>query len=610
MDTVKWSGLSRCGRTLATAIIAALAMGVAAAPAGATPPCCAPVPPGLVSWWPANGSPADIASHFDGSLQGGAGYATGKVGQGFSFDTVDDYVSVPDNAQLHPGVGSFTVDAWIKTSGPEPSNGQQIIRHYECAGFCTNAASSSDWDLRVFGHKLYGFVRDTDQGGPDSGGQAIQGATTIDDGVFHHVALVRDVAAGKLRLYVDGALDAEATMGDGASGSISSIDGDADPVTIGAGLLGGTSNPDPNVEFTGVIDEPDWFLSALTGSQIAAIAAAGSNGKCTDEVAPTSSATAPATAGGSITVNWTASDTGGSGLARVALWVRAPGQTNFSEVAVAPGAATSGTFTYTPSAGPGDYAFFTLAEDASCGREAPPASPDAVTTVSASPVFTPAGTPTTAAVQPSADVAAAAATPACLSIPAVIRNQTAPVRGGGRLLLLTNQIDDPAHPLQATVRFAGRGAIRAVTFSSNGRILTAGARRFAVAVPVGVLRIGRGRNRLSANVTTADGRRATVTQFFVVQRCPLPAVSCQRLGDGRSLRCTGGTPLRARKVKVVVTRSARETAVGSATVTRGRYTVVVRSAASLSSGRYAYKYVATTGRRGQQFQVLRIVNVS
>ena len=585
---------------------------VAAVPAEATPPCCAPVPPGLVSWWPANGSPADVVSHFDGTLQGGAGYAAGKVGQGFTFDSTDDYVSVPDNAQLHPGTGSFTVDAWIKTSGPEPSNGQEIIRHYECAGFCTDAASSSDWDLRVFGHKLYGFLRDTDKGGPvsEGEGETLQGATTIDDGVFHHVALVRDVAAGKLRLYVDGALDAEKAIGAGASGSISNIDGDADPVTIGAGLLGGTSNPDPDVEFKGVIDEPDWFLSALTGSQIAAIAAAGSNGKCTDEVAPTSSATAPATAGGPIAVNWTASDTGGSGLARVALWVRAPGQANFTEAAVAPGAATSGTFTYTPSAGPGDYAFFTLAEDANCGREAPPASPDAVTTVSASPVFTPAGTPTTAAAQPSADVAAAAATPACLSIPAVIRNQTAPVRGGGRLLLLTNQIDDPAHPLQATVRFAGRGAIRAVTFSSNGRILTAGASRFAVAVPVAALRIGRGRNRLSANVTTADGRRATVTQFFVVQRCPLPAVSCQRLGDGRSLRCTGGTPLRARKVKVVVTRSVRETAVGTATVTRGRYTVVVRSSASLASGRYAYKYVATTGRRGQQFQVLRIVNVS
>src|SRR5438445_7891497 len=125
MDTVEQSQLRRCGRALATGITAALVMGLllAAAPAEATPPCCAPVPPGLVSWWPGNGSPADVVSHFDGSLQGGAAYATGKVGQGFTFSSVNDYVSVPDNAQLHPGAGPFTVDAWIQTSGPEPANG-------------------------------------------------------------------------------------------------------------------------------------------------------------------------------------------------------------------------------------------------------------------------------------------------------------------------------------------------------------------------------------------------------------------------------------------------------------------------------------------------------
>jgi hypothetical protein len=43
----------------------------------------------------------------------------------------------------------------------------------------------------------------------------------------------------------------------------------------------------------------------------------------------------------------------------------------------------------------------------------------------------------------------------------------------------------------------------------------------------------------------------------------------------------------ARRVKVTVTRTAGETATGSATVARGRYTVTVRSRAALSPGRYA-----------------------
>jgi hypothetical protein len=107
-----------------------------------------------------------------------------------------------------------------------------------------------------------------------------------------------------------------------------------------------------------------------------------------------------------------------------------------------------------------------------------------------------------------------------------------------------------------------------------------------------------------------DGRRASVTQFFVVLRCPLPRVTCQRLGDGRSLRCSTRTPLGARRVKVTVTRSAGEAATGSATVTRGRYTVTVRSAVALSPGSYAYKHVATTNRRGQRFQMIRAVVVA
>jgi hypothetical protein len=129
-------------------------------------------------------------------------------------------------------------------------------------------------------------------------------------------------------------------------------------------------------------------------------------------------------------------------------------------------------------------------------------------------------------------------------------------------------------------------------------------------VPIGALRIGRGRNKLTAKVTLRDGRKVTVTQFFVVLRCPLPPVSCKRQADGRSLRCNARTPLGARKVKVTVTRSAAETAKGSATVTNGRYTVTVRSSTPLATGRYAYKHVATTSRRGQKFQMIRIVEVA
>lgn len=339
-------------------------------------------PAGLTSWWPADGTGDDTVSGHNAHLDGGAGFTTGVLGQGFVFDSLDDLVRVDDDADFSPGTDSFTVDAWVRTTN---GTGAQIIRHYECAGYCSDAESSSNWDLRIVDHHAWGFIRDADKGGADaSGGQVFQGTKTIDDGFFHHVAMVRDQVAGHARLYVDGTLEADVPLDAGASGALSNIDADADPVTIGGGWVGGMTSPDANIEFTGVIDEVHWWRStALSSDQVATI--------CTDAVTPASAATAPATGtvGQPITVSYTASDN--AGVARVKLLVRTPGAAGFTEAAT--DATASGSFVYTPAAGPGGYGFATVAEDASCGREAAPADPDATTQVAAA-ITTPPPTTT------------------------------------------------------------------------------------------------------------------------------------------------------------------------------------------------------------------------
>ncbi|HET8537128.1 MAG TPA: LamG-like jellyroll fold domain-containing protein [Solirubrobacteraceae bacterium] len=361
-------------RRLAGCVVFAVLLFVGAA--GGSPP------PGITSWWPGEGDGTDVVSAHNGTLDGTVGFTTAVVGQGFVFDGVEDLVRVDDNADFTPGTDSFTVDAWVKTT-----NGTDalIIRHYECAGFCTDADSSSNWDLRLVNHHAWGFIRDVDKGGPvDQGeGQTVEGTSVVDDGVFHHVAFVRDQAAGHARLYVDGTLQADVPLNDGSSGALSNIDGDADPVTIGGGWLGGTMSPDSNISFPGVIDEVQWYRNtALTGDQIAAI--------CTSAVTVTSAATAPATGtvGQPLVVSYGASDN--IGVARVNLLVRTPGASGFTQVAT--NTTGSGSFSYTPTEA-GDYGFATTAEDASCGREAAPAEPDAITRVAA--VTTPPPTTTT-----------------------------------------------------------------------------------------------------------------------------------------------------------------------------------------------------------------------
>jgi len=46
--------------------------------------------PGLVSWWPGEGNAEDVVGGNNGTLQGGATFGTGMVGQGFSFDQFGD----------------------------------------------------------------------------------------------------------------------------------------------------------------------------------------------------------------------------------------------------------------------------------------------------------------------------------------------------------------------------------------------------------------------------------------------------------------------------------------------------------------------------------------
>src|SRR5437764_3427761 len=83
------------------------------APALTPTPTCVPPPSGMVSWWPGDGNPNDIRGSNNGTLQGGATFAPGEVGQAFSLDGIDDRIDVADNPNLNPGTGSFTVDAWV-----------------------------------------------------------------------------------------------------------------------------------------------------------------------------------------------------------------------------------------------------------------------------------------------------------------------------------------------------------------------------------------------------------------------------------------------------------------------------------------------------------------
>ena len=214
---------------------------------------CVSPPSSMIGWWTGDGNSDDILGVYNGTLRG-ATFILGKVGQAFSFDGVNDYVEIPDNQRLQPNSGSFAIDFWTRPSSVTPS---------------ARLIWKNDGDTPP--HRGY-FVM-LSQGkyrfevGDGLTSQGVDSLTSAIPGEWVHIAAVRDNAAGKIALYVNGVKEAEA------------ID-PTDSVEYSVNLsLGG--RPQIATEFYhGSIDEVEIFHRALSEQEIQTLYDAGSGGRC------------------------------------------------------------------------------------------------------------------------------------------------------------------------------------------------------------------------------------------------------------------------------------------------------------------------------------------
>ena len=215
------------------------------------PPGIAP-PTGMVSWWPGDGNASDIVDGNHGTLQGGATFTTsGKVGQAFSLDGVDDVVSTPLTVSYGDGV---TFDAWVKTTGdvgPIVTDGGGATAERGMGLFVQPPGK-----LFLFGTNGTGNLNFLVTG------------DSISDGAFHHVAATwtGNAATDGVKLYIDGALVATAT-------ALTPIGTGSTPIHIG----GHTTIA--HRKLAGLIDEVELFDRVLSEAEIRAIFDAGSAGK-------------------------------------------------------------------------------------------------------------------------------------------------------------------------------------------------------------------------------------------------------------------------------------------------------------------------------------------
>lgn len=220
------------------------------------PPVEEPVdpPPNLVAWWKGENNAADSSGHNNhGALQNGTTFETGKVGQSFSFDGDNDFISA--NSDILGGAAAATIEGWIYLKS-YAANGQSTIIIDRKPGFDDfQFAVAPDNNLP---HKLFFHFWNS------AGNNYFAPSTTdIPLNTWTHVAGVYDGA--EIRIYINGNQDGVPVA---AVGSIRSI---SDNLQIGDDLW--------NPSFNGRIDELSIYDRALTDQEIQSIFAAGSAGK-------------------------------------------------------------------------------------------------------------------------------------------------------------------------------------------------------------------------------------------------------------------------------------------------------------------------------------------
>ncbi|HEV8404571.1 MAG TPA: LamG domain-containing protein [Nitrososphaera sp.] len=217
----------------------------------------------MVSWWPGEGNADDIQDENEGTLQNGATFGSGKVGQAFSFDGTDDFVSISNTANMDFGTGDFTIDLWVNFNSI--SIDQSLI-HKVVSPFPNDKGYLLELDrISPSGSvspTLRFLARDTTSNEND----LYVEVASLTTGQWYHVTGVR--SGNTNSLYLDGNLIGSQTAGNnidtgaGGTASIASLAGVSDRFV------------------SGLIDEVEIFNRALSDTEIQAIFDADSAGKC------------------------------------------------------------------------------------------------------------------------------------------------------------------------------------------------------------------------------------------------------------------------------------------------------------------------------------------
>lgn len=227
-------------------------------------PTATVAPTGLIGFWSGDGNASDIAGTNNGTLQNGAGFAIGKVGQSFKLDGVDDAILLGNSPSLN--VNSVTLEAWINTNDIP-------------AGGLKNVVSKWGFDGQVDSYllsivKIGGAIRVFGAIGTGVGGDSGLFGGEILPNSWTHIAMTYNAADGDNRLFINGAQVASRTRTGGIFAS-------------NLNVYIGREDSNQVRQFNGSIDEVSIYNRALLQNEISSNYNAGLAGKLKTVTTPT-----------------------------------------------------------------------------------------------------------------------------------------------------------------------------------------------------------------------------------------------------------------------------------------------------------------------------------
>ncbi len=129
------------------------------------------------------------------TLNGGLSFTSGRVGQAFNFDGVDDYLSVPDSGSLDLS-NQVAISAWVN---PDVVGG--VYQGILGKGDWPNSRNFRLGLTPTSGEFTFRYMNA--EGGE---GYVNSGAGFLTAGTWSHIVAVIDSGANQLRLYHNGTL--------------------------------------------------------------------------------------------------------------------------------------------------------------------------------------------------------------------------------------------------------------------------------------------------------------------------------------------------------------------------------------------------------------------